>query len=392
VHAEAGFETAGHSLRELVHLSRSGTGFRPTLAAHADIIPALEKARENFLELARRHPEHPTLHRRLTEADERLAALLFTQGRTVEARAFLDEAIASSGRLLAGDPRDVDAMTHRFQQFRLSALLLEPNGKVEESAGDLAAAVSLGELLLRLRPDLRITCDLADCRCVLAEMEDRLGRGGRSRSLILANIEMLDRRLTDVYDPATAVRRVLARDDLVRFGGESPTPPDTLAASSPGSPLSRLASAEADRLPVETWAELFVRVLDPPFGVEGTSPYLKAESGYFFIDLLVKMAAERRRSGHLDDARRSADRMLAVARFLVARYPDQTGAHLALSEAYVQLHKNAWRSEDRAAVLRYLRLSIDAAKQALVLDPDNAIARNRSVDLRRRLDKMPTTP
>jgi hypothetical protein len=79
---------------------------------------------------------------------------------------------------------------------------------------------------------------------------------------------------------------------------------------------------------------------------------------------------------------------MAFARLLVERAPSHPLAHLALSEAYIQLNKNAWRTGDRAAIERYLRLSLDAARHATVLDPNNEIARYLVEERLRRLKDL----
>jgi hypothetical protein len=98
--------------------------------------------------------------------------------------------------------------------------------------------------------------------------------------------------------------------------------------------------------------------------------------------------AWQRRLGRIDDARRLADRMHAFARFLIARNPGQPVAHLALSTAFTQMAKNAWKIDDRAAVERNWRLALEEARRALVLDPQDARAANEVADLQKRLDLL----
>ena len=90
---------------------------------------------------------------------------------------------------------------------------------------------------------------------------------------------------------------------------------------------------------------------------------------------MSELAALHRRSGELDSATGVAERMLALGRLLVERNPHRPMAHIALSEAYIQINKNAWRTLDRVAIEDNLKLSLDAALHAIVLDPNNEIAR-----------------
>jgi hypothetical protein len=80
--------------------------------------------------------------------------------------------------------------------------------------------------------------------------------------------------------------------------------------------------------------------------------------------------------------------MYAFARLLVARYPRQSAAHLALCTSFTQMAKNSWQTEDRAAVERNWKLAIDEARRALVLNPQNARAGAQVADLQKRLDLL----
>jgi hypothetical protein len=120
----------------------------------------------------------------------------------------------------------------------------------------------------------------------------------------------------------------------------------------------------------------------------GTSPVLEPDIIGSFVLRSAVRAAARRHAGRLDQARRVADRLHAVARRLVTRYPDQAVAFWALSQAYIQIQKNAWQTKDRAAIERYLKLAVNAATHALVLDPDNAVVRRHLADFQKRLDNL----
>ena len=80
--------------------------------------------------------------------------------------------------------------------------------------------------------------------------------------------------------------------------------------------------------------------------------------------------------------------MIAYARLLVARYPDDSAAHLAMSDAYVQVYKNAWRDNDRVAIERNLRRALDEARQALALDSTSSHATRTVAEYERRLQGL----
>ncbi len=103
----------------------------------------------------------------------------------------------------------------------------------------------------------------------------------------------------------------------------------------------RLASPDADRLPVQTLADLVVRAFQST-GKPAPAPSFEAEAGFNLTRKLTLIAAEERRTGRPDKARLTVDRMLALGLLLAARYPEQPAGYLAVSEAYINLHKNAY--------------------------------------------------
>ena len=123
---------------------------------------------------------------------------------------------------------------------------------------------------------------------------------------------------------------------------------------------------EVDRLPAQNWAELVAQALQSQ-SHSGPGKAEEANDGYLLMLLLAQETALQRRSGKLDDARRTADRMLALGRLFVERHPNQMIAYLALSHAYAQLYKNAWPVKDLVTVKRNLKLALDAAFKACLL-------------------------
>ena len=95
------------------------------------------------------------------------------------------------------------------------------------------------------------------------------------------------------------------------------------------------------------------------------------------------MASDQRRWGRLDLAGRTADRILALTQVLVERTPDDPHAHLLLADAYQQINKNAWQSNDRAAMVSNLERAIAATQRSLVIDPSSEVAWH-AIDRRRR--------
>lgn len=76
----------------------------------------------------------------------------------------------------------------------------------------------------------------------------------------------------------------------------------------------------------------------------------------------------QRRTGYVQDARRTAHRMHAFARGLDSVHPDQATAHLALSMAFEEFAKNAWPVNDRSAIERDWKLALEEAHRAVDFD------------------------
>ena len=261
--------------------------------------------------------------------------------------------------------------------------------KIEEGVDYLAQAVTQCELR-SFQPSVHTVAALADCRWRLAILLVRRNKPERARSLIVANLRMLDDVRVEVNNPQIAIRRVFAHDDLRRFNVNSSSETSVPVGANERDALSRLLSQEADHHSAETWGELLVEVLrSTPGG--GNSPSLETEAGYHFTNLLAERAAAERSYGHLDEARRIADRVHAFASRLAARYANEPDAHLALGEAYMQFYKNAWQIHDWATIERYLRLAIDATQHALLLDPKHAVARVLLEYRQQRLEGLPET-
>jgi hypothetical protein len=225
------------------------------------------------------------------------------------------------------------------------------------------------------------------CHFTLAQFLRQKGDDDRARTLILANFRMLDDVPVANDNAIIATWRTLVRLDLHEFGAR---PPSAVPSSSPQidsnelDPLSRLAASDFDRLVDQSWADLVAQSLSSsPAAIDLPDDVLRA-----FITYLGDRIAWQRRLDRTDEARRSAGRMHAFARLLVARYPTRPVAHMALCASFTQMAKNAWRPYDRRAIRRNWTRALDEARKALVLEPQDAWAGAQVADLRKRLDQF----
>ena len=372
---------AGLMLSEITSIGHAGPAGIVGLTGD-NVIEVLERTRNHILELQTQHPDDSTTCDQLALVDLHLASRFAAQKISDKSRSSLAECLENLDRSLQRQPQDQAGSYCRFNAYWVFATVAGQEGNSEERLGHLERAIALGQECLRQKPDSQLIKDLAECRWSLAQLLSRQGNDERAKSVILANLRMLDEVPKDDRSPIIVIWRTLVRLDLHQFkAGLSPPP-----ASRPDEAelLSRLASAEIDSLDAESWAELVALSL----GSSPTAINLPANYLYDFLDHLSERIASQRRLGRLDEALRATERMHAFAHLLVTRYPRQSVAHLALCASLTQMAKNAWQTEDRAAVERNWKLAIDEARRALVLDPQDARAGAQVADLQKRLDLL----
>jgi tetratricopeptide (TPR) repeat protein len=378
--AENELRFSGEVLSEIAGAGSSGSA-EAFVLTRDNVIAIFQRTRNHILELRTQRPNDLNTCHQLAQLDLALATQLLDRGKLQESRPLIDECLENLDRVLQRHPRELSALYDQFMAYRQLGMLADREGNGAESLRYLQQAVVHGEGYNRLKPGSAVIA-LAECRWLLARSLRCLGDVERAKALILANLGMLDDVPKLHGIPIIAIWRTLTRLDLLEFHAGASSAP----ASCPdgADPLLRLASSEADVLGAERWAELVARSL-----TSSPAPFdLSSNYAYDFVELLGRRVACQRRIGRIDEARRSTERMYAFARLLVTRFPGGTGAHLALSESYKQMAKNAWRTDDRVAVGRNWKLAIDAARRALALDPLNTRAGSESTDLQERLDRF----
>jgi hypothetical protein len=90
---------------------------------------------------------------------------------------------------------------------------------------------------------------------------------------------------------------------------------------------------------------------------------------------IARTLSRYRAVGKLDDAQPLVDQLVALAKRLSQSYPDQAAPYMLLSDGYEQRAKNAWQGPGEP-VIEWERKSLDAAKHAASLDPQNDEAHN----------------
>jgi eukaryotic-like serine/threonine-protein kinase len=373
IRAEADYRAARAGLTTVVGLGSwalnlEGRGLETRELPTEYFIRCLEVARYHLIELAKPPSSDPEIWKFLALVDLILGKALDFRGKPVEARPLHVEAVMYWEKILHVNPHDLFAKRHRWESLIHLAKVAEQQGNSEESVRYWERAISLGESLMPFRND-REFVELAECRFSLARLVDRLGDHERARTILEANLRMRGNVSADTKPATVRALELRTREQLRRL-------------------MEQFPPQEFEGLAAEDWARKVAAVLSSTRSTVSTDPTLESESGSRFIQSLSERAGSERRTSKLDDARRTADRIHALAKLMVARYPDQPAAHLSLAAAFQQRAKNAWRFDDRGAVKRYLELALDEARQALVLDPQNARADGDVTELQRRLNDL----
>jgi tetratricopeptide (TPR) repeat protein len=348
------------------------------------VIHLLQVTRWRLVDLATRRPDRRMIFRQLTSLEDRLCNALAEQGRWDDARSMLEGSLRESERLLLKDPGARCARPWQHHHLFRLAILAQQRGNLEESERLFRRAIALAERWSGPGPEDIALVTPAEDRRSLARLLACQDRHKEIRPLLLANLREVDAVPRELVDEHVVALRVMTRLDFAHFrAGDPPAPTDPDAAE----PLTRLASPDCDRLSPDEWAVLVLQALDGPGGA-GTGRARESSAGFRFAHLFCVTASDQRRWDQLDLAGRTADRMLALARLLVERHPENPDSHLVLADAYQQLNKNAWQRGDRAAIVPYLERAIAENRRALILDPNSEDARYAMERRQRRLKDL----
>lgn len=389
--AEADFRTATEVLHQFVKFTSEIPV--PKVFDERSLVPLFESTRGRLLDIVQKRPGSDPILRELALVDLRLGGCLGQEGRWNEARAILEESVESLDELSRRMPLDRSACINYLWACRARADTSEHLERPEVGLFYLRRAMEAGEAIARRWPSSEALVDLASMRSDLAAVLARRGDRVAARELLQANVSTFNPRPGLTMDhPGVPAWCILAPIEMnrhrSRFEDPGAVPPTTLThAASSSNRLARLGSPAMEALPAHEWAGV---ILDAMRGAirDGERRMHEADVGYWLCRLLIRIAAEDRNHGRLEDSRRTVERIVELGKALVSRYPDQAASFLVLSTGYLNRSKIAWKGKvlDHPAIERHLTQAVEAARQAVAISPGNQEARYLLRGCQRRLD------
>ncbi len=381
--AEADYKVARTALAEILELGAAGIESDRSLDRH-ELEGSLQNARCRMLELADPRTDDPSLWTLIALVDLFLGRSLEDEQRWPECQARFEESLVYWEKILQKNDADQNALRRRWETLNHLADVLEKQGIVEESMRFRERTIIQGDALSGLMADAEIE-NLVEGHIALARLAN--GRGDRERAESLLRLDLWPQAnsRTRLLPPLCSLQLLLGRQELARNNPSGiSTPGAQLDRTVEREPICMLFNAESERLSARDWAERAGAVLAAMPACTGDAAQ-ESRIGYQLTRLMFCKAASERHAGSLNLAAKTADRMHALASILVERWPGQPAAHLALSTAYAQYYKNAYRREDRPAVETNLRLALAAAQKALLLDIGNDWSRRAVAQLEGKL-------
>jgi len=385
---EANFRTSNEVLRDLVDLSEGGENKYPKTMTLDRLIPLHEQIRKRLLALAASRPDDLSLAGTLASVENSLCAALAQAGRNEDARTVALESLAKLDMLRRRYPSDEALRAARGGCLWFLSEMSDFLGKKQDCVTYLRLALQASEEVNRVAPTADMTAGLVQTRRKFAWLLHGLGDSEKAGALFAGNRRLLQDLPRECESPNVSVVRLQAHIDSKLFIESSPLGVvREQRAFDPGvsAPLSAIASpTDASQSP-EEWARLVARTLRSRSSNLAVRARRESENARALADSLYEIASMLRRRHDIEGARRVAERIHALGDQFVATYPDQPGAYLTLSQAYVQSYKNACQIEDRVAVESNLRAALDAAEEARLRDLTSETAQQAVYSLQRKL-------
>jgi hypothetical protein len=321
-----------------------------------------------------------------------LAVKLFDRGQRSEARSLLADGVAYLKECRRLDPDDQKLLRQLGHALLNAGHLAARDSALDEALVFYDQSSSGCGALALLSDRVELVDDLYLARQALAMRLTGRGESERARRLMEAarrafvSLEVPDvahpdrmlpqgRTSEDVETARRTIERLRAalraspEDPQLRGFVERYAIDLVIAAILPFPREADLLGESSDRKDSEARAESLVSSIRSRCRAFGLDERLAPNVALKLTGIVTGRAAEQRRIDQLRAAEGTVGRLMAFARRLVRHYPDQPESHMVLSEAYLQVSKNAWKREDYPAIERALRQALESARHAAHLDP-----------------------
>ncbi len=413
--AEANYLVASRSLDEILRILFGSRNELQIISSGHEAKRTLEVARSGEIELLKQSPADVGGLKRLAVIDRYLASFHLHDQNSGEARSLIEESIGSCEAYLAQRPGDAEFQWKRFESAAwITASLSDGESDPLYGEWNTRALAMLNQLKPFNTAYVYGMSGLSRCHRYHADSlmrttgDTHLARSDRARKELEEDLALFKSApgAESIY-PEIVLNEALTLAALGRWSGEfrpvrQPIQPQPAYIGMPD--LERnLAELTARRI---GWLPSMIRSpwlipedLSDGAWLDRVISSINTDAAAFHLDhtripaiawqlwcLAANESTWRRSVDRIGDARRLADRLVALAERLTESFPDRAASYMLLSEACVQEAKNAYRTPGVRAHV-WERRAFEAATHASMLEPDNEEARSLIKDRQARLKR-----
>ena len=137
----------------------------------------------------------------------------------------------------------------------------------------------------------------------------------------------------------------------------------------------------------EAWADRVIAAIQSDATKFGLDRRRAPAIAWLMRQFYATRLSWHRTVGTMDNAQRLVDQLLALAKRLTQLYPEQAAPYMLLSDGYIHRAKNAFRVPGEP-VKEWNRNALDAAIQAVILDPESDEAHSLVKERRLRVNRL----
>ncbi len=408
--SEASYKVAARALDEFSWIVAARILDKGFVGPDDALANAFERRRSLEIELSRQHPFDAAGLKRLAALERHLGAFRGSAGKLNEARWLLDQSFAHWEASLSLAPDDMQIHGEQFGTVAVMlTMLMDRESDQPYEVWNARASTVLRRMKTPHQAHIDATVRLGQLHRAHAEALWLRGESDRGAHELREDLALVrTARGVEHPDPVLMLSEALTRAALGEVGDELVIDDASIRSLPAGGPrpdieraLGELAARRIglvpsivpspalvpEDLPPDAWVERVITRIRRDAAKLGVGADRIPAIGWLVVQRSGDSLKYQRWSDKLGEARRVVDRLLALAQRLAQSYPGQAAPSMALSEAYLQRAKIAYRVPGEP-VIEWERRSLDAAIQAIVLEPKNDAAHILAVNRRVRWAKV----